>query len=76
MIAAFMPFFMAVFADAERALITGMILSGICMVAYFPILLVLQGILQSYIQAAWTLTYLRLTRRTELALTPVEEMPG
>jgi hypothetical protein len=29
--------------------------------AYIPVLIVLSGVLQAYIQTAWTLTYLRLT---------------
>ncbi len=32
-----------------------------CCVVYFPFLLVLNGILTGYLQAAWTLTYQRLT---------------
>lgn len=35
--------------------------AGICCAIYFPILLVLSGIMTSFIQSAWTLTYLRLT---------------
>jgi len=44
--------------DAIRS---GWWISGICLVAYIPVLIVLNGILQAYIQSAWTLTYLRLT---------------
>lgn len=33
----------------------------LCGVAYFPVLLVLSGILSAYIQSVWTLTYMRLT---------------
>jgi hypothetical protein len=39
----------------------GLITSAVCCVAYVPVLIVLNGILQSYIKSAWTLTYLRLT---------------
>jgi hypothetical protein len=31
-------------------------------VVYLPELIVLNGILQSYIHSAWTITYLRLTK--------------
>jgi hypothetical protein len=41
--------------------------AGICCAIYFPILLVLSGIMTSFIQSAWTLTYLRLTRPKEEA---------
>ncbi|MDX1378566.1 MAG: hypothetical protein R3307_06940 [Anaerolineales bacterium] len=33
----------------------------VCVCLYFPVALVLQGILTSYIESAWTLTYLRIT---------------
>ena len=33
----------------------------VCICVYLPFLLVLNGILQSYVGSAWTLTYLRLT---------------
>jgi hypothetical protein len=33
----------------------------ICCAVYFPILLVLSGILNAYVQSVWTLTYMRLT---------------
>jgi len=36
-------------------------IAGVCFVAYLPVLLVLRGIAQTYIQSALTLTYLRLT---------------
>lgn len=33
-----------------------------CCVLYFPVLLVLNGVLTTYIQCAWTLTFMRLTK--------------
>jgi hypothetical protein len=47
--------------ESEVALGSGVITSGICCVAYLPVLIVLSGILKAYIESAWTLTYLRLT---------------
>jgi len=38
-----------------------------CCAIYFPILLVLNGILTSFIQSSWTLTYLQLTKPQENA---------
>lgn len=35
---------------------------GICFAIYLPILLVLNGIVTAYVQSAWALTYMRLTR--------------
>jgi hypothetical protein len=37
------------------------LVSILCLVIYLPVLLVLSGMLRSYINTAWTLTYLRLT---------------
>jgi hypothetical protein len=35
----------------------------ICCAIYFPILLLLSGILNAYVQSVWTLTYMRLTAK-------------
>ena len=45
----------------EEAIMSSLILAGICFVAYLPVLIVLSGILRSYVGSAWTLTYMRLT---------------
>jgi hypothetical protein len=44
---------------------TPLILMGLCFCVYIPVALVLNGILMSYAEAAWTLTYIRLTRKPE-----------
>lgn len=41
----------------------GLLVAGICFVAYLPVLLILNGILRSFIESAWTLTFLRLTAK-------------
>jgi hypothetical protein len=48
----------------EESLWRGIGTSLICLVLAFPFLLVLNGILQTYIIGAWTLTYRRLTGRS------------
>jgi hypothetical protein len=45
----------------DTALSGGLLVTGLCLVAYLPVMIVANGILQSYIRSAWTLTYLRLT---------------
>jgi hypothetical protein len=42
---------------------TPLVIGGICFIAYLPILLLLNGILTTYVQSAWTLTFLRVTGR-------------
>lgn len=59
---AFIPFFVAIAIEGTTSMTTGLIISGICLVAYLPILIVLSGGLQGYIQSAWTLTYLHITK--------------
>jgi hypothetical protein len=38
-----------------------LILAGGCFVLYLPVMIALSGMLQTYVQSAWTLTYRRLT---------------
>ena len=57
-----------VVANEQSTTITNwgpLILGLVCFVAYFPFLLVLNGILMAYLQTAWTLTYMRLTTPRE-----------
>jgi hypothetical protein len=51
----------------------GLILAAVCFIAYLPVLLVLNGILRSYIETAWTLTFMRLTGKPAAALQPASE---
>ena len=39
-----------------------LIIMGVCMCVYIPVSMLLNGVLTSYTESAWTLTYLRLTR--------------
>jgi len=41
---------------------TPLILMGVCVCLFIPISLIINGILTSYTESAWTLTYLRLTK--------------
>jgi len=56
--------FPAIFAFAAGGAqnTTPLIFMGICICLYFPIALVLQGIMTAYTESAWTLTYMRLTK--------------
>jgi hypothetical protein len=48
----------------DQAFSGGLILAAVCFIAYLPVLLFLNGILRSYIETAWTLTYMRLTGKS------------
>jgi len=44
---------------------TPILLGTVCFCLYLPVLLLLNGILVAYTESAWTLTYMRLTRKPE-----------
>ena len=69
------PIMAAIFAGGERAIIGGVVVAAICFVAYLPFLIVLGGILRSYVGSAWTLTFLRLTSPPESADIEVSTEP-
>ncbi|RPJ22049.1 MAG: hypothetical protein EHM33_24595 [Chloroflexi bacterium] len=50
------------FAAGQAQNWTPMIVMGICLCLYIPVSLVLNGIAASYVEATWTLTYMRLTK--------------
>ncbi|HEX7974679.1 MAG TPA: hypothetical protein VF498_09745 [Anaerolineales bacterium] len=50
-------------SSSNTTVIGSILLGGLCVVIYLPILIVISGILRSYIESAWTLTYLRLMNR-------------
>lgn len=50
----------------QTAMSTGLLLGGVCLVLYLPVLIVLNGILTTYVMGAWTLTFRRLTGRSGL----------
>jgi len=49
---------------------TPLIFMGICFCLYLPVLILLNGIMVSYVETAWTLTYLRLTGKPQLGDQP------
>lgn len=56
------PAMASIASGADQALRGGLLVAALCFVAWLPFAIVLNGILQTYIKSAWTLTYLRLTR--------------
>jgi hypothetical protein len=73
LILVFAPLLIGMFANAQRALETGLVVSLVCCVAYLPVLILLSGILHSYVSSAWTLTFLRLTKPAQLPPEPLPE---
>jgi hypothetical protein len=44
---------------------TPLIFMGVCFCLYFPVLLVLNGVLTAYTESTWTLVYMRLTHKSD-----------
>lgn len=57
------PLVIGFVTGTQRAIVGGVLVSILLFLLYLPILLVLGGILRSYISTAWTLTFRRLTGR-------------
>jgi hypothetical protein len=56
---------------------TPMIIAGVCICLYIPVSMVLNGIVIAYTESAWTLTYMRLTRKPDdnVSITPDRVIP-
>jgi len=57
------PAILGTLSEAPQAAGSGWLITGLCFVAYLPVLLLLNGILSSFIGTAWTYTFIDLTRR-------------
>jgi hypothetical protein len=62
-------------AGSRGVLATGLVTAGVCLAVYLPVLILAQGILLAYIQAAWTLTYRRLRAQNPAAASGPEVAP-
>ena len=71
MILALVPFIVGAATAAQQSF-TPFYIAAACCVAYFPVLLFFNGVLTAYIQASWTLTYLRLVKSKEEAPVIIE----
>ena len=74
MIPLMMGIFAAILGDSSAFAGAGVIVSGLCCLAYLPVLIVIGGIIRAYIGSAWTLTFLRLTQGPAAA-EPAELLP-
>jgi hypothetical protein len=69
------PAMLGVMSQSQTATTGGLLVAGLCFVAYLPVLIVLNGVLRGYIETAWTLTFMRLTSRPAAVPAAVEEIP-
>ncbi len=49
---------------------TPLIFMAVCFCLYLPVLLIFNGVLTAYTESAWTLTYMRLTHKSDGSNTP------
>lgn len=66
------------FAASEAQNWTPMIFAGVCLCLYIPVSMLLNGIIIAYSESAWTLTYMRLTRKpdsNDILTPPSEPLP-
>lgn len=61
-----LPALLGLFIGSGDSIRTTLIISGLCFVVYMPVLIVLGGILRTYIWTAWTLTFSRLSDKPAL----------
>ena len=73
MLVVFSPLIAAAIKGTHEAFRSGLIISAICFIGYLPFLILLSGILNSYVQSGWTLTFLRLTKPGTMELEPSPE---
>lgn len=64
MLLVLIPMLIGMIINEQAAINTGLIFSGVCFAVYLPFLLVLVGIMRSYIITSWTLSYLRWSGKT------------
>ena len=70
-VAIFLPSGLA-FAAGQGQSFTPLIIGGVCFTLLLPLMILAGGILNTFTGASWTLTYLRLTRKPEEAVTLIE----
>jgi len=64
------------FAMGEGQSFTPVYIALACICLYVPISLVLNGVVTTFAQSAWTLTYMRLSKKSETPETPVFVEPN
>jgi hypothetical protein len=64
------------FAMGEGQSFTPVYIALACICLYIPVSMVLNGVVTTFAQSAWTLTYMRLTQKPETPETPVIVEPN
>ena len=59
--AVFVPFIIGLVNGTEQGVLTGLVASGVLFFVALPVVILLSGILSTFVTGAWTLTFRRLT---------------
>lgn len=59
--AVFVPFIIGLVNGTEQGILTGLVASGLLFLVALPVVVLLSGILNTFVTGAWTLTFRRLT---------------
>jgi hypothetical protein len=62
----FLPLVVGLITGGETVMVTAGIISGVLLLVYIPLALLLTGVLYAYLGTAWTLTFRRLTGHNEV----------
>jgi hypothetical protein len=69
------PAVIAAVSGSQQLAQGGLLLAGLCLIGWIPVAIVLNGVVQSYVKTAWTLTYMRLTGKpAEITATQIPEV--
>lgn len=60
------------FAIGEAQNMTPLLIGGLCFVGFLPVMILINGVFNTFMGASWTLTYQRLTRKPEETIVPSE----
>lgn len=67
------PFILGLISGGDRAIGAGLAVTLLCCAVYLPFLILLSGVLNSYVETAWTLTFLRLTNKPDELASGLDE---
>jgi len=65
LIAAVLPAAAGLAFGTDQSTTTGLVTAGLCLVVYLPLMIVANGVLQTYVTGMWTLSFRQLTGRAK-----------
>ncbi len=76
MLAVAAPLLTGLLIGSTTSITSGLVIFGLCLVAYIPVAIVLKAVLQTWIYGSWALTYRRLTGRPGVETLPEPASAG